>query len=88
MVVLKNSAKTNMIRMLTIHACPLERPGFRFIKKFSGRSFLSGRVVGIQSNDKRKCKFREKCFVVTRLSRNMTTTWVGRKQIIVAKAED
>ena len=33
--------------------------GFSFIKKFSGRYFFSGRVFGIQSNDKRKCKFDE-----------------------------
>ena len=33
---------------------PIGDAGFRFIKKFAGGSFFSGRVVGIQSNDKRK----------------------------------
>ena len=41
-------------------ACiPIGNIGFRFIKKFSGGYFFSGQVVGIQSNDKRKCKFDE-----------------------------
>ena len=40
------------------NACiPIGDIKFRFIKKFSGGSFFSGQVVGIQSNDKRKCKF-------------------------------
>ena len=61
---------------------------FSFIKKFSGGYFFSVRVVGIQSNDKRKCKFRGNCFVVTRLSCNITITWVGRNQRIVANSVD
>ena len=61
---------------------------FKFIKKFSGGLFFSGRVDGIQSNDKRKCNFRVKCFVVDIFSRNITITWVGIKKRIVAKSED
>ena len=32
---------------------------FRFMKKFSGRSLFSGRVVGIKYNEKYNCKFEE-----------------------------
>ena len=38
---------------------PVGNIRFRFIKKFSGGSFFSGRVFAIQSNDKRKCNFDE-----------------------------
>ena len=38
---------------------PIGDVGFMFIMKFSGGSFFGGRVVGIQSNDKRKCNFDE-----------------------------
>ena len=41
---------------------PIRYSGFRFIKNFADGSFFSSWVVGIQSNDKRKCKFRGKCF--------------------------
>ena len=33
---------------------PISDVGLRFIKKFAGGYFFSGRVVGIQSNDKHK----------------------------------
>ena len=59
MLILKNGANTNMIRMLPMHAYPFGNIGFRFMKKISVRSFFIGRVVGIQSNEKRKCKFDE-----------------------------
>ena len=65
---------------------PIGHAKFRFMKKFSGGYFFSGRFFGIQSNDKRKCKFRGNCFVVNKLSCNIIITWVGRNQIIVAKA--
>ena len=38
---------------------PIGNIRYRFIKNFSGGSFFSGWVVGIQSNNKRKCKFDE-----------------------------
>ena len=60
---------------------------FRFIKIFWW-ILSGGQVVGIQSNDKHKCNYRGNCFVVTILSNNIKITWVGGKQIIVAKAAD
>ena len=42
------------------YACiPIVNVGFRFIKKFAGWSFFSGRVFGSQSNYMCKCKFDE-----------------------------
>ena len=42
------------------NACiPSGNVEFRFINKFSDGCFFSGRVVGVQYNDKRKCKFDE-----------------------------
>ena len=67
---------------------PIGDSGFRFIKKFDGGSFFSGRVVLIKSNDKRKYKFRGNFFVVTILSRNITITWMERKQRMVTKSAD
>ena len=41
-------------------ACiPIGNVRFRFINKFSGGYIFNGRVVDIQSNGKRKCKFDE-----------------------------
>ena len=46
------------------NACiTIDDVGFRFIKNFSGRSFFSVLVVGIQSNDKRKWKFDEDVYI-------------------------
>ena len=43
-----------------VNACiPISNFIFRFIKNFAVKSFFSGRVVGIQSNYKRKCRFDE-----------------------------
>ena len=52
----------NVERVITINddtCIPIGDIRFSFIKKFYGGSFFSGQVVGIQSNDKRKCKFDE-----------------------------
>ena len=57
MVILNNGVKKNIIRMMPMHAYPFGNIRFRFINKFSGGSFFSGRFVGIQANDKRKCRF-------------------------------
>ena len=35
----------------------------RFINNFAGGSFFSGQVAGIQSNEKRKCKFDEDVYI-------------------------
>ena len=52
MAILKDGAKTKMIIMLLMNVILV-------IKHFSGGYFFSGRVVGIQSNYKRKCKLDE-----------------------------
>ena len=59
---------------------PIGDSVFRFIKKCAGGSFFVGHIVDIQSNNKRKCKLRGNCFVVTILSRNIPIPWVGRNK--------